>query len=204
MTEDEACFTGSEKRFFICLKSLAPMTPEKELPVSHEMGHLWLTLHSFPRENRNISDEQQKRYDSLFGPLLEVMEHAIFYPWLKNNYGIDLYRVGNQRLVDFLKNKFPNRKNESQGDQVSLILNYIKFKVESNSSYWQERFSRAYSKNKFIDLKLVGERVLPIIQELASKPPDPQYFIKKYREVLETMNIEQELWPDFCSLVKKY
>jgi hypothetical protein len=199
-----ACLIPTSKSFIICIKQLDSISDEEEKEIAHELCHLWLTFHGFPRERVSDDPQQNEAYKQYVGPLHAIMEHAIFYPWLKNNYGIDLYRVGNQRLVDFLKNKFPNRKNESQRDQVSLFLNYIKFKVESDSSYWQERLSRAYSKNKFIDLKLVDERVLPIIQELTSKSLDPHYFIAKYREVLEIMDIKREISPDFCFRVNKY
>lgn len=196
-----ACLIPTSKSFIICIKQLDSISDEEEKQIAHELGHLWLTFHDFPREKRsNLSDKQQ-RYDICFGPLLEIMEHAIFYPWLKTNYGIDLYKIGNQRLYEFLHGELPNRKIESEGDQIPLIMNYLKFKIESDDSYWQERLSKAYSKVKFVNLKEIVERLLPIIQQVASKSPDSQCFITKFREALEIMNIKPEIWPDFAQVI---
>lgn len=198
--EARACLIPSNKRFIIIIE-LGSIRSEDEIEIAHELGHLWLHLHNFPRERQYIipdEQERQDRYNKLFGPLLEIMEHAIFYPWLKTIYKIDLYKVGKQRLVDFLRNELPNRKIESDGDRVSLTLNYLKFKVESDDLYWQERMHKAYTKGEFVKLREKAEGSLPIIQELATKTPDPQDFIGKYCDVLKACNIKREIWPDFA------
>jgi hypothetical protein len=198
-----ACLTGNDKRFIILInvEQLSSITDKEELEIAHEFGHVWLSLYDFPRERQYNSTDRQKMYDICFGPLFDLMQHAIFYPWLKTNYEIDLYKVGNQRLVSFLRNELPNLRIESEGDQVSLIMNYLKFKIESDDPYWQERLHKAYSKTPFKDLREIAEKALPIIQELISKSTDPQYFVEKYRKVLEAMNIKREIWPDFAQAI---
>lgn len=198
-----ACLTGNDKRFIILInvEQLSSITDKEEQEIAHEFGHVWLSLHDFPRERQYNSTDRQKMYDICFGPLLDLMEHAIFYPWLNTNYKINLYKVGNQRLVDFLHNELPNRRIESEGDQVSLIMYHLKFKIESDDPYWQGRLDKAYAKATFVELKSVGEKLLSIIQELVSKSPAPQYFITKYREALKVMKIEQEIWPDFAQAI---
>lgn len=193
LSAGEACFTGSEQRFIICLKSLELITPENELSIAHELGHLWLLLHGFPKEGQYADAERQDAYERCCGPLRDIMEHAIFYPWLNDNYKIDLYKRENQRLVDFIRNDLPKRK-----DQISLILNYIKFKIQTDEKYWQDRLNKAYSRTDLTGLKDKGESVLPSIQELVSKPPNSQLFVAKYCDALNALNIKREIWPDFC------
>jgi hypothetical protein len=196
-TGGKACSFKGNGFLVIVLQKFEQICKE-ELTIAHELGHLWLQSHGLPRQGSFKSEEEKEGYKYCFGPLLEIMEHAIFYPWLKTTYKIDLYKVGNKRLVDFLRNELPHRKTESKGDQVSLIMNYFKFKVESDNHYWQERIYKAYSKGEFVKLREKAEGSLPIIQELTGKTPDPQFFIEKYHKVLEILNIKQEIWPDFA------
>lgn len=201
--EKNACIISGKNKSIIVVKQLDPITDKEELAIAHELGHLWLLSHNFPRERQydlsaEAEQERQERYDICFGPLLEIMEHAIFYPHLKADYKINLYEPGNERLVDFIRKVLPNRKIQSDGDKISLILNYVKFKIESNENYWHEMLDRSYSRTEFLDFKGTGQKLLSIIQELARNPLDSQYFIAKYREILEVMDIEDKIWPDFA------
>lgn len=194
-----ACFMGNG-RFIIFINKWNPskMTREDGLAIAHELGHLWLSLHDFPREGKYESQDGQKIFETLAGPLVEVMEHAIFYPWLKNNYRIDLYELGKKRLVAFIRDDLPNRKIKSEADQVMLMLNYIKFKVETDDYYWQQRLDKSYSNSQFKDLKEMALRILPIIEELTNNAPNANDFIEKYRSILNIMNIKREIWPKFA------
>lgn len=196
---DVACLLPSDQMCRICLRHLDSITTEVELAIAHELGHLWLQFHRFPRKKMFTDAIKQEAYRYCFGPLLDIMEHAVYYPWLRDNYNFDLYKVGNQRLVDFIKNEIPKRTIVSQADEISLMLNYIKFHVESNNLYWQEKLRKAYSKPVFLSLKEIAERPLPVIMELSADPINPHTFIETYRNVLELMDIERSIWPSFLT-----
>lgn len=197
LSDGEACFTGNDQRFIICLKSLERITHEEELSIAHELGHLWLLFCGFSPERMYGDDEseRQEAYKQFLGPLRAIMEHTIFYPFLKSNYQIDLYKVGNKRLSAFIKGDI--HKLKSISDTASLILSYIKFGVESDDDYWKEKLSKIYSKPDYAGCKEKAEKLLPIIT--SNNTPTPKDFINKYRQVLKTLDIKQELWPDFAS-----
>ena len=129
------------------------------------------------------------------------MEHAVYYPLMKDIYQIDLYKIGNKRLANFITNQLPDLGNESTPEKLLLILNYIKYEVESDDHYWLERLRETYSK-KASDVINVGDILLPLIQKLA-RTKDAQFFISQYRKVLKILDtllgVPVELWPTFIA-----
>ena len=81
------------------------------------------------------------------------------------------------------------------------MLNYIKYEVEADDHFWQERLHKAYSK-KALDVKNIADSLLPDVQKLASTK-DAQFFILQYRKVLKIIetyfHIPMELWPNFAT-----
>ena len=200
LSDGEACLTGSPEQLIICLKSLDSITQEIELSIAHELGHMWLRFHDFPCERMYRDPIKQQYFDICFGPLLEIMEHFIFFPWLNDLYKINLYERENQRLANFIRNEFPKRKVES--DQISFILNllnYIKFNLQSDNKYWQDKLRTAYRKKGLINLCDTAETVMSIIRKLSRNSPNKANFLEKYSEVLEVLNIRSEIWPDFLT-----
>lgn len=198
LSDDEACCTSNDQLVIICLKSLIPINPEKELSIAHELGHVRLRFYGFPDEE-TISDPVKKEFFELFtGPLRDIMEHAIFYPWLKNDYNIDLYeKKGKPRIVNFIKNDLPLVSVKSQDKVMLLMLNYVKHSVETNNTYWLERLRNVYEK-KLIQSKELGERILQIMRQLSTATPDAKQYIDKYIDILNILGIKRELWPQFC------
>ncbi len=161
-----ACFWFDNKQFYIFLKQLDVVTIKEELDIAHELGHLWLFLCNFPHEKRTTNKDRQNAYDTFFGPSHDIMGHAIFYPYLKNRYKINLYKVGNNRLIEFIKNQLPSMKYISQGEKLLLMLNYIRYVIESDDQHWRGILHKAYSEKAPDNLKIIEESLLPIIHEL--------------------------------------
>lgn len=196
-----ACFNPFREQFIIFVNQIDEITSKEEHAIAHELGHLWLLLLGLPPEKITTDKDRQDNWDTFFGPLREFMEHAVYYPLLRTEYKIDLYETGNERLVDFIKRQLPTLKNESAQEKLLLMLNYIKYAVESDNHYWQDRLHKAYSK-KTLDVKNIADSLLPIVQELASTK-DTRFFISQYRKVLETLNTHFDIpqqWPKFCDL----
>lgn len=188
------------KQFFIFLKQISIITKKEELDIAHELGHLWLFLCNFPLTMKTNNKTKQDAYYAFFGPLLDIMGHSIFYYYILNNYNINLYEIGNNRLIDFIKNQFPGMKNTSQEQKLLLILNYIKYTVESDDQYWQGILHKIYSEKEPDNLEIIEDSLLPIIYELVNEP-NPQNYKDKYRAVLKVLetnfDISREFWPEF-------
>lgn len=193
-----------KERLVIALKELDSILTQ-EPTIAHELGHFWLESHGFPRKRDTFkTKDEEKRYTICLGRLLEIMEHAIFYPWLKVNYKFDLYRIGNERLVNFLRDEISSlcnkySANKHEGGKVTLILSYIKFNVEADSRYryWQDRLEKAYSKRTLVEIRDTAKLVLPIIRSLENQEPDSKCFKEKYYEVLGTIGIDKQFWPEY-------
>lgn len=70
--EKNACIISGKNKSIIVVKQLDPITDKEELAIAHELGHLWLLSHNFPRERQYdlpAEQERQERYDICFGPL---------------------------------------------------------------------------------------------------------------------------------------
>ena len=199
--ETNACFSPFGDRFIIFLKHIDKIENQEECDIAHELGHLWLLLLGLPPENITTDRNRQANWDTFFSPLREFMEHAVYYPLIKSKYQIDLYKIGNERLVDFIRNQLPNLKNESIPEKLLLMLNYIKYEVEADDHSWRERLHQAYSK-KALDVKNIADSLLPDVQKLA-RTKDAQFFILQYRKVLKIIetyfNIQLEPWPNFAT-----
>jgi hypothetical protein len=137
--ETNACFNPFRDRFVIFLKRIDTIGLKEEHDIAHELGHLWLLFLGLPSEKRSSDADRQARWDSFFSPLREIMEHAVYYPLMKDKYQIDLYKIGNERLTDFITDQLPNIGNKSVPEKLLLILNYIKYEVESDDHYWLDR-----------------------------------------------------------------
>lgn len=198
--EANACFNPFQDRFFIFLKAIDKIGSKEECAIAHELGHLWLLLLGLPPEKKTNDLDRQTSWDTFFSPLREIMEHEVYYPLLKTEYKIDLYKIGNERLVDFVKNQLPTLKSGSTQEKLLLILNYIKYAVESDDPYWQDRLHKSYSK-KASDVQNTACSLFQIVQELSSTK-DVQLFISQYRKALKFLDthfgIPGELWPKFC------
>lgn len=197
-----ACFCPFEERYIIFLRHIDKIGSAEEYAIAHELGHLWLLLLGLPSEKKTDDTDRQARWDTIFSSLRDCMEHAVYYPLIKNKYQIDLYKTGNERLVDFIKSQLPDLKNESTEEKLFLILNYLKYEVESDNHYWLERLHEDYFK-KALDVKKIADSLLPVVQKLASTK-NAQLFISQYREVLKIIDthfdIPEEDWPIFCNL----
>jgi len=200
-TETNACFNPFLDRFIIFLKHIDKVGSKEQYDIAHELGHLWLLFLGLPSEKKTTDRDRQESWDTFFSPLRDSMEHAVYYPLIKDKYQIDLYKIGNKRLADFIRRQLPNLKNESTPEKLLLTLNYIKYEVESDDRYWLERLHKAYSKEA-LDVINVGDCLLPLVQKLASTK-DAQFFISQYRKVLEILNthfgVPVELWPTFVT-----
>jgi hypothetical protein len=199
--ETNACFNPFQDRFVIFLKQLDTIGSKEEADIAHELGHLWLLFLGLPSEKRSSDADKQARWDSFFSPLRDTMEHAVYYPLLKGKYQIDLYAIGNERLVDFITNQLPGIGNESAPEKLLLILNYIKYEVESDDQYWLQSLQKAYSK-RAPDAMEIADNLLNLILELADTM-DAQLLVSRYREVLKILDthfgIPEKLWPDFVT-----
>lgn len=118
------CPSQNQDRFYIFLKDIEKIGIKEEIDIAHELGHLSLLLLGLPPEKKVTDRDRQKFYDTFFGPLRDLMEHAVYYPLIKTKYQIDLYQ--NERLAYFIKNQLPNMNNESEPEKLLLMLNYFK------------------------------------------------------------------------------
>jgi hypothetical protein len=197
-----ACFEPDieNKQFFIFLKQICVITKKEELDIAHELGHLWLRLCNFPLTKRTTNRYKQKIYDVYLSPLFDTMSHSIFYSYILNNYKINLYEVGNSRLIDFIKNQLPSLNNTSKEESLRLTLYYIKYVVESDDQHWLGILHKAYSEKAPDNLRIAEDSLLPIIHELVNEP-NPENFNGKYRAALEVIednfDISRDLWPEF-------
>ena len=202
-TDINACFCPFKDKFIIFIKQIDKIKCKEECDIAHELGHLWLFLLGLPPEKKTTNRDRQMAWDTFFGPLREIMEHAVYYPLIKNKYQIDLYKIGTERLNNFIKSQLPNLKNESEPEKLLLLLNYIKYEVESDDHYALERLHNAYSK-KALDVKNIADRLLRVVQELASIR-DAQFFISQYRKTLKILDIHfcipVKLWPNFVTQI---
>ncbi len=191
-----------KERLVIALKELDSIFLQEPI-IAHELGHFWLESYEFPRRpsvSFKTEDEKERYY--CFDRLHDIMEHAIFYPGLKANYSFDLYTIGKQRLVNFLCTELSVRIkeyliNKFQKQKVRLILNFLKWNVESNDNYWQDRLEKAYSKGILAEIRHTAQQVLPIIRSLSNQEPDSKCFKEKYLEVLGTIGIDKQFWPEY-------
>ncbi|MCG2777903.1 MAG: hypothetical protein L6406_19720 [Desulfobacterales bacterium] len=199
--ETNACFNPFLDRFIIFLKRIDKIGLKEEQDIAHELGHLWLLFLGLPSEKRSDDGDRQACWDTFFSPLRDIMEHAVYYPLMEGKYQINLYTIGNERLVSFITDQLPTIGNESVSEKLLLILNYIKYKVESDDHHWLKRLYEAYSKQA-IDARHIADSLLPLVQELAGAK-DSHLFISQYRKVLETLgthfDIPVELWPAFLT-----
>jgi hypothetical protein len=127
--ETNACFGPFLDRFVIFLRRIDDIGLKEEHDIAHELGHLWLVLLGLPSEKRSNDATRQTSWDTFFSPLRDIMEHAVYYPLVKDKYQIDLYRIGNERSADFITEQLPNLGTESAPEKLLLILNYIKYRV---------------------------------------------------------------------------
>jgi len=195
-----ACIDSSQNKHIIFLKQIDKIGTKEEDDIAHELGHLWLLLLGLPSERvMLINTYRQTNWDAFFGPLREIMEHAVYYPILKNKYQIDLYKIGNKRVADFITDQLPGLNNITANEKLFLILNYIKYEVESDDQYQLEKLHDAYSEI-VSDVKTIADKVLHIVQKLAGIT-DAHLFISQYRKVLEILDthfgVPAELWPNF-------
>jgi hypothetical protein len=199
--ETNACFNPFLDRFIIFLKHIDNINRREQLDIAHELGHLWLLLLGLPPEKKSTDRDRQASWDTFFSPLRDSMEHAVYYPLMKDKYQIDLYKIGNERLANFITDQLPDLGNESTPEKLLLILNYIKYEVESDDHSWLERLREIYSK-KASDVINVGDILLPLVQKLA-RTKDAQFFISQYRKVLKILDtllgVPVELWPTFIT-----
>ena len=144
-----ACSFIFEGKLFVVLKELDSILMQ-EASIAHELGHFWLESQGFPRRPQGLfkTKDEEERYNICFYRLHEIMEHSIFYPWLKDNYNFDLYAIGTKRLVEFLSNELPKLSNEYsihkyQKQEIRLILNYLKYNTESDDRDLQDRLEKA-------------------------------------------------------------
>ncbi|HHT9138606.1 MAG TPA: ImmA/IrrE family metallo-endopeptidase [Candidatus Wunengus sp. YC60] len=200
--EGNACCFTKEGNMYVALKELDSLLA-KEPDIAHELGHFWLESHGFPRRLQvPFKTKDEKERDYYFARLHEIMEHAIIYPWLKDNYSFDLYIIGTNRLVEFLRNELPKLSNEYSIykyplQKVTLIIYYLKYDTESDDRGLQDRLEKAYSKSTLVEMRYIAKRVLKIIRGLSNQEPDPKCFKEKYCEVLKTIGIDKQFWPEY-------
>lgn len=199
--ETNACFNPFLDRFIIFLKDIDKIGLKEQHDIAHELGHLWVLILGLPPEKKSTDRDRQASWDTFFSPLRDIMEHAAYYPSIKDKYQIDLYKIGNERLVNFITIQLPNLRNESTPEKLLLILNYLKYKVEADDNYWLERLHKTYSKIA-LDVITVADNLLPLVQKLANTK-DAQIFVSQYRKVLENLNahfgMPVEPWPTFVT-----
>jgi hypothetical protein len=197
--EINACFNPFMDRLIIFLKRVDKIRCKEQHDIAHELGHLWLLFLGLPSEKKTTDRNRQESWDTFFSPLREIMEHAVYYRLIKDKYQIDLYKIGNERLTDFIIDQLPQLGNKSTTEKLLLILNYLKYKVESDDHYWLGKMHKIYS-DRALDVINVGDSLLPLVQKLAGTK-DTQLFISQYRQVLEILDthftVPVELWPTF-------
>lgn len=198
--ETNACFNPFLDRFIIFLKHIDRIGLKEQDDIAHELSHLWLLFLGLPSEKKSSDGCRQARWDTFFSPLRDFMEHAVYYPLMKDKYQINLYKIGNERLAIFITDQLPNSGNESTPEKLLLVLNYIKYEVEADAPYWIENLHNAYSK-KAPDVKNIADSVMLIVKNLAGTK-DSQNFIAQYCAVLKILDthfgIPVEQWPNFC------
>lgn len=197
LAEGEAFFNSNNKCFIICLKPFMPINAERELSIAHELGHMWLRLKDYPQEGAINDPYKQEAYDKCCGPIFDIMQHAIIYPWLKETYGIDLYERGKNRLISYI-GELPKKEAKTEANEFEHKLYYIKHNIESADVYWLGKLSNKYSKPKLSGCKQIAENVLSVIRQLGHCPLDADSFLKKYQEVLRVLNIKEDAWPSIC------
>jgi hypothetical protein len=199
--ETNACFNPFPDQFIIFLKRIDKLDSKEQYDIAHELGHLWLLLSGLPSEKKTTNEDKQASWDTFFSPLRDSMEHAVYYSLIKDKYQIDLYKIGNKRLADFITRQLPDLKNESTPEKLFLMLNYIKYEVESDDHYLLETLHKNYS-IKALDIISIGDCLLPLVKKLASVK-DAQFFISQYRKVLEILDthfgVPMKLWPTFVT-----
>jgi len=200
--EINACLNPFLDRFVIFLKKIDRIGLKEQDDTSHELGHLWLLFLGLPSEFKSSDEVRQTRWDTFFSPLRDTMEHAVYYPLIKDKYQINLYKIGNKRLANFITDQLPNIGNESVPKKLLLILNYIKYEVESNDNFLLKKLHEEYSE-RALDVIKVTENLLPLVQKLASRK-DAQFFISQYRKVLAVLDshfdIPEKIWPTFVTV----
>jgi hypothetical protein len=174
------------KQFFIFLKQISRISDKEDLEIAHELGHLWLFLCNFPSTKRATNKYKQEIYDNCFGLLKNIMEHFIIFTYILNNYKINLYEVGNSRLIAFIKNQLPDLNNTSNEESLLLTFYYIKHTVESNDQHWQGIMRENYSEKAPDSLKIAEVSLLPIVRELVNEPT-PEIFTTKYHTAMEVL-----------------
>jgi hypothetical protein len=199
-TEMNACLNPFLDRFIIFIKRIDKIGIKEQDDIAHELGHLWLLFLGLPSEKKSSDGNRQASWETFFSPLRDTMEHAVYYPLIKDKYQIDLYKIGNERLSDFITNQLPTLGNESTPAKLLLVLNYIKYEVEADDPQRLESLHKAYS-TKSPDVKNIADSVLLIVKELAGTK-NPKNFIAQYCAVLRILDahfgIPAEQWPYFC------
>jgi|GEM_PF-5533182 len=194
-----ACFNPFNNQFIIFLKQIDEIRQEEQHDIAHELGHLWLLLLGLPPEKKSMNTVRQLRWETFFSPIRESMEHAVYYPLMKDNYQIDLYKIGNKRLANFITDQLPKLRNESTPEKLFLLLNYIKYLAESDNHCWLERLRETYYQ-KAEDIIIIGDSLIPLVKKLACIK-NAKFFISQYRKVLEILDthfgIPEDIWPYF-------
>lgn len=195
--DGNACYLPGNERPIIFIRQLKPVTRGTELDIAHELGHLWLESFEFPRFGFCRTKEERKTFKTYrFAWLMEIMEHAIYYPKFKGEYGIDLYNIGNKRLEEFLDRYLGRQASNSGREQIGLILYFIKYHVEANDGNLVNRLDAVYSE-RFVKIREKAEEALRIIQGLVGQEPDATNFKDKYHDVLRSLGVSEQHWPGF-------
>ncbi|HHT9112999.1 MAG: hypothetical protein HZA47_01880 [Planctomycetes bacterium] len=56
---------------------------------------------------------------------------------------------------------------------------------------------KAYFKEMLVEMWDAAQLVLPIIRSLANQEPDSKCFKERYCEVLGTIGIDKQFWPEY-------
>jgi hypothetical protein len=191
-----ACAFRHNNHLIIALPKIDNLL-QQESGVAHELGHLWLEAKKFPRQGGFGSEEQEQLYHGCFGPLLEIMEHSIIFPWLRKSYGINLYKDGNDRLARFLSDELLTLRADAETEIIKLTLYFFKYRTEADDARLQDQLDTVYSTKMPPDVMDRIRKALPIILSLSGKKPNKGEFVKEYRQVLTTLSIRPEIWPAF-------